>query len=426
LKHYNAEIEIAGNEIKINNNKTEFVINVLENKQKIAIISDGHHPDIGAIRNTLEKQQSFEVSVFQEEPYPSNLNDFNLVIINQLPTRGRSAANLIGSDKNQAVPLLFIVGEKSFIPQLNTISPGIETELLANTSEEAQASINQLFATFEISKELSNIIPALPPLQVPFANYKTDPQIKVFLFQKINNIQTSKPLIAAGIVNGRKTGYIFGEGLWRWRLYNYYLEKDHNEFSELINKLVSFLALRENEDNFMINYSSVYDETEDVIFSAEVYNDAFERITSAEVIITIKNEQGDELNFTFDAGEEYYKLNAGNLPAGNYSFTAEVTIGDDKYIENGNFTVTSVNIENIITRANHRMLYQLAGQSGGLFMLPGETDQITEKLKDDNRLKPAAFTREFTEEVLNKRWLFLVFLMLMGTEWFLRKYWGLY
>jgi len=265
-----------------------------------------------------------------------------------------------------------------------------------------------------------------PPLQVPFANYNTEPEFDIFLYQKINNILTTKPLIVTGFFNGRKTGYIFGEGIWRWRLYNYYLNNTHSEFNEFIYKLVQFLARKQNEDNFMVSYKSVYDETEDVVFTAEVYNDAFEKITTPEVIITIKNDQGDELNFTFDAGAGYYILNAGNLPVGNYSFDAEVVIGNDTYTETGNFTVTAVNIEKITTLANHRMLYQLAGKSGGEFILPGETDRLIQKLKDDNKLLPETYTREYAEELLNIRWLFFVFLVILGAEWFLRKYWGLY
>ena len=54
LKHYTVTIEPVENERNTKNNSADFVINVLENKQKILILSDGPHPDIGAIKNTLE------------------------------------------------------------------------------------------------------------------------------------------------------------------------------------------------------------------------------------------------------------------------------------------------------------------------------------------------------------------------------------
>ncbi|MFW5822824.1 MAG: hypothetical protein ACOCU7_05495 [Tangfeifania sp.] len=426
LKHFTARIEVAENERNTSNNRSEFVVNVLENKQKVLILSDGPHPDNGAVKNTLEEQKSYEVSVFYEEPYPSNLTDFNLVILNQLPTSGKSMASLIEESRHRRVPLLFIVGNQTFIPQLNTLPVGVEIEPLAGSAEETQAIINPAYRTFTLSESFGEIIPKFPPLLSPFANYNLEPQFTTLLYQKIKNIETSKPLIATGVFNGRKTGFIFGEGIWKWRLNNYYINQNHEQFNELISQLVQYLALRENEDNFMIDFQPVYAEIDDVILKAEVYNDAFERITSEEVNIEIVNEQGDEFRFTFDVQGDSYTLNAGKLPVGNYSFTSEVSIGNETFTETGNFTVTAVNLENIVTRANHRMLYQLAGQSGGSFYLPGETEKLIEEIQNSNQLKPQSYFQEMINELLNLRWLFFVFLLLLSLEWFLRKYWGIY
>jgi hypothetical protein len=246
------------------------------------------------------------------------------------------------------------------------------------------------------------------------------------LYQKVKNIETSKPLIATGTLNGRKTGYIFGEGIWRWRLYNYYFNQTHDEFNELVNQLVQYLALRENEDNFMIDFQPVYAEIDDIILKAEVYNDAFERITTEEVNIDIVNDAGEEFHFTFDVQGDNYSLNAGKLPVGNYSFESEVTIGNETYTETGSFAVTAVNLENVVTRANHRMLYQLASQSGGNFFLPGQANQLVDKIENSNQIKPVSYFQEMVNELLNLRWLFFVFLLLLSVEWFLRKYWGIY
>ena len=426
LKHFTARIEVAENERNTSNNRSEFVVNVLENKQKILILSDGPHPDNGAVKNTLEEQKSYEASVFYEEPYPSNLTDFNLVILNQLPTSGKSMASLIEESQNQRVPLLFIVGNQTFIPQLNALSAGVEIEPLAGSAEETQAIINPAYGTFTLSENFREIIPKFPPLLSPFANYNLEPQFTTLLYQKINNIETSKPLIATGVFNGRKTGFIFGEGIWKWRLNNYYINQNHDQFNELINQLVQYLALRENEDNFMIDFQPVYAEIDDVILKAEVYNDAFERITSEEVNIEIVNEQGNEFRFTFDVQGDAYTLNAGKLPVENYSFTSEVSIGNETFTETGNFTVTAVNLENIVTRANHRMLYQLASRSGGNFYLPEQTSQLIEEINNSNQLKPQSYFQEMINELLNLRWLFFVFLLLLSLEWFLRKYWGIY
>lgn len=426
LKHFNVKIETVQSERNTKNNSTGFVINVLENKQKILILSNGPHPDIGAIKNTLELQKTYDVSVFTEEPFPSNLSEYNLLVLNQLPSSGKSVAEIIKNADENRLPILFIVGNKTFIPQLNILSQGVTIKPLAGSGEEAQAIINSTYATFKLSDDFKELLPKFPPLQVHFADYNLEPEFTPLFYQKIINIETSKPLIATGNLNGRKTGFIFGEGIWRWRLYDYYMNQSQARFNELINQLIQYLALRENEDNFILDFKPVYAEIDDVILTAEVYNDAFERITSEEVNIEILNSDGDEFNFTFDVQGEKYYLNSGKLPTGDYTFSADVTIGNETFNETGSFTIIPVNLENVVTRANHNLLFQIAAQSGGKFYLPNGIDQLISDLKNNKQLKPSSYFQEMVNELLNLRWLFFVFLALLSVEWFLRKYWGIY
>lgn len=426
LKHFLVKIETVENERNIKNNSSGFVINVLENKQKILILSDGSHPDIGAIKNTLDLQKTYDVSVFTEEPFPKELDDFNLVILNQLPTRGKSVAEIIKQAEKSRIPLLFIVGNKTFLPQLNALAQGATINPLAGSGEEAQASINPIYRTFNLSEDFNELLPKFPPLQVPFADYELDADFSPLFYQNILNIETAKPLVATGTKEGRKTGFIFGEGLWRWRLYDYYINQNQSRFNEFVNQLVQYLALRENEDNFILDFKPVNTEIDDIIFTAEVYNDAFERINSEEVSIEIQNSNGEEFNFTFDIQNNNYYLNAGHLPVGDYTFSAEVEIGNKTHTETGRFTVVPVNLENVVTLANHNMLFQLASQSGGKFYNPDTIEELISELKDNNKLKTTSYFQEMINEVLHLRWMFSILLLLLSVEWFLRKYWGIY
>jgi len=426
LKHYLARVESVDNERNTKNNSSGFVINVLENKQKILILSDGSHPDIGAIKNTLEEQKTYDVSVFTEEPFPSNLKDFNLVVLNQLPTSSKSAAKIIETAKNSRLPLLFIVGNKTFLPQLNALNQGAKIEPLAGSGEEAQPTHNSSYATFNLSEDFIEALPTFPPLQVAFADYEMETDFTPIFYQKLKGIETSKPLMATGKLNGRKIGYIFGEGIWRWRLFDYYQNQSHTRFNELVNQLIQYLALRENEDNFIVDFQAIYAETDDVILNAELYNDAFERIASEEINIVLKNSNDEDFDFTFDIKEQNYFLNAGHLPVGDYTFSAEVNIGNETFNETGSFSVIPVNIENVVMRANHNMLYQLATQSGGEFYTSNQTNKLISELKSTNKLKANTYFQEMINELLNLRWLFFVLLLLLSVEWFLRKYWGIY
>ena len=426
LKHFTVKSEVVENERNKKNNQSGFVINVLEKKQKILILSDGPHPDIGAIKNTLDLQTTYDVSVFTEEPYPSNFSDFNLLILNQLPTSGKSVADVLANAQKSRLPILFIVGNKTFLPQLNALSQGVTITTLAGSGEEAQATLNKSYAIFNLSDDFKEILSRFPPLQVPFADYELQAGFTPLFYQKIMNIETLKPLVATGTINGRKTGYIFGEGIWKWRLYNYFANQNQALFNELVNQLIQYLALRQNEDNFMVDFKPVYAETDEIILKAEVYDDAFERINTGEVKIKIKNSANEELDYIFDIQGDNYILNAGHLPMGDYSFAADVSIGDKVYTETGQFTITPVNYEITDLRANHNLLYQLSAQSGGRFYLPGESAQMISDLQSNNRLKPTSYFQEMINEMVNLKWLFLVIVLLLSVEWFLRKFWGIY
>jgi hypothetical protein len=426
LKHFTVKTEIVENERNTKNNQAGFVINVLDKKQKIVILSDGPHPDIGAIKNTLDLQTTYDVSVFTEEPFPANLADFNLIILNQLPTSGKSAADIVSNAQKSRIPILFIVGNKTFLPQLNALTQGAQIKPLAGSSEEAQAILNAGYVIFNLSEDFREMLTRFPPLQVPFAEYELQPGFTPLFYQKIMNIETAKPLLATGTINGRKTGFIFGEGIWRWRLYNYYANQNHVLFNELVNQLVQYLALRQNEDNFIIDFKPVYAETEEIIFKGEVYNDLFERINTQEVNIKIQNATGEEFDFTFDLQGNDYILNAGYLPAGDYNFSASVEIGDNTLSETGKFAITPVNFENLDLQANHNLLFQLAAESGGKFYLPNQSEQLISDLQNNNRLKTTTYYQEMINELLNLKWMFFVALLLLSVEWFLRKFWGLY
>jgi hypothetical protein len=261
---------------------------------------------------------------------------------------------------------------------------------------------------------------------VPFAQYNADPSLVPLAFQRIKNIVTPAPLIAAGTVNGRKTGIIFGEGLWRWRLYNYTMSGSHLEFNELVDKLVQYLALRDNEDNFIIDFKPVYNETEHVQMTAEVYNDAYEMVTTPEVSIVLSDSTQKEFSYLFDRTSQFYRLDAGLLPVGEYRFRANTVLGTEELSESGTFAVIPVNLEQIDLRADHGLLFRLSGETGGMLFTPDESDALIQAVLDNHSIKNTSYFQVMINELLNLRWIFFVLILLLGTEWFLRKFWGIY
>ena len=98
-------------------------------------------------------------------------------------------------------------------------------------------------------------------------------------------------MMAFGADKGRKVGFVVGEGLWRWRLYDFQLNGNHEAFDELIQKIIQYLALKENEDNFNVYHPALFQETDNIEFTAELYNDSYQLVNSPDVSIRIKKRQ---------------------------------------------------------------------------------------------------------------------------------------
>jgi hypothetical protein len=425
LQHYTIKVSKFENEKNFKNNIFEFAIRVVENKQKILLLSDGPHPDLGAIRNSLNSIQSYDSEIITGNQLPDSINQYSLIIFNQLPSVKNSSIQAIEMIKRYRIPTLFIIGSNTLLEVLNTFDLGLRF-VQGNNYEEVQASFNPDFSLFKLSDEAVNILSEAPPLISPFGDVSFSPNLQTLFTQNIKKIKTTKVLIALGNDKGRKIGFINGEGIWLWRLNNYQISNNHDSFDELILKIVQYLSLKENDDNFMVYHPAIFQETDEIELIAELYNDSYELVNSPEISITITNDQLDELNFNFDRITDHYRLNAGNLQAGDYKFKAEVQLGTQVFIENGVFSVVKNETELQNSRADFKMLYQLAHQSGGQFYTFNNFGTLVADIQNNQQIVSEEYRLTETNETINLKFLFFLMVIMMSVEWFLRKFWGIY
>jgi len=424
LQHYKIRLKALDGEVNLSNNEAEFVIQVIENKQKILMLSDGPHPDLGAIRNSINKLQNYEVKLSASIESDS-LSSYSLIILNQLPSEKNVSSKLLEKIKATRIPVLFLVGPNTLIEQLNNLDMGLKIATSKNT-EEVQAFFDPNFSLFTLSDETKQVLKTASPLIAPFGNTELSPTLQNTAFQSIKNIQTSKTMLAFGTQNGRKTGYIIGDGLWRWRLYDYQENGNHNAFNEFIQKIVQYLSLHENEDNFNVYHPAIYQETDKIELTAELYNDSYELVNTPDVNIRILDDSLRELKFQFDRSNDFYKLDAGNLHSGDYTFEAETTLGNQHFTEKGNFSIQKSDIETQDMQANFGTLYQLSKQTGGKFCFFEKNGTLLDSLSNNQQLKIKRYKQTIQSEWINLKLLFFLIIILLGAEWFFRKYWGIY
>lgn len=425
MQHYKVKIRQFEGEANLKNNEYEFVIRILENKQKILMLSDGPHPDLGAIRTSLNELQNYDVKIVTGNESPDSLSTYSLIILNQLPSVKNAASQLLSRIKESRVPVLFLIGPNSMLDQFNALEMGLKIANGTNT-EEVQAAFDGNFGLFTLSDETREIFRNTPPLLAPFGNTEVLPVIQNLAMQNIRNVQTNKTLLAFGNVRGRKVGFVVGEGIWRWRLFDFQTTGNHDAFNELIQKTIQYLALKQNEDNFNIYFPAVFQETDNVEFTAELYNDSYQLINTPDVVLKIKDSNQKEFNYIFDRKDDYYSLNAGTFEPGDYSFEAETKIGSQTFTENGNFSVVRNEIEIQNSQADFNVLYNVSLKSGGKFSPYVNYGTLLDSIKANKQIKVQHYKQSTQSELINIKSVFFLLILLLGVEWFLRKYWGIY
>jgi hypothetical protein len=289
--------------------------------------------------------------------------------------------------------------------------------------EEVKAVKVESFSKFTFSPELLNLMQVAPPLQTPFGKYTLQIGSEMVIAQQVGMQLTSKPIVLVNETNGRKLAFITAEGFWKWKLYDYANAKNNLAFDELFSKLTQYLILQEDKSKFRIDYEKQFTENSNIYFEAALYNESYELINDKEISIVIQNEMGDEFDYEFSRSLKRYNLNVGVLDVGKYTFLAQAKGSD--LIRKGSFDVRAIQLEQLYTVANHKLLFQLANISGGQLFYPNQLNKIITTITKSKNNFISVSSKEKLKGMINIPLILLSLLILISLEWFLRKYNGL-
>jgi len=426
LKHYVVKIEPVEGEENITNNREDVYVRVLDEKEHILVLSNPH-PDVAAIVESINSTDGFEADAFMPDKFQGSLNKYCLVILNQLPSAGNSMTQILQSINQLNIPVLYVVGAQTNLNALNQLNTGLKITIFGSRASDAEASLSNNFSLFTLTDDFKNYIGQLPALSSPFATgYQISPSLNTLLYQKIQSVATSYPLIAFNSSGNAKVGIIVGEGIFRWRLQDYMDHKTHQIFDELITKTVQYLAVKDDKSFFRIHCPNSFKEDEPVEMDAELYNPSYQLINDPEVNIVITNSEGKKFSFTFNRTSNAYHLNAGQLQAGTYSYEAKVKVGDQLYTKKGEFNLTPVQLEATHTIADHHLLYQLANEHSGKMIFPNQIEELPKMIESRDDIKSVIYSHVNYSPLIDLKWVFFVLLALASIEWFVRKWNGTY
>ena len=426
LQKYVIVADPVEGELSFVNNRKEIFIEVLDARNRVLILSAAPHPDISALKQAIGSNLNYEVEDFILTDFNGPPEAYNLVIMHQLPSVDEPAESMLRLMEEKGIPVLFILGGRSDLVRFNKWTSGLNLVARQTGLEEVLPVFDRSFSAFSISDETRTWLSDLPPLLAPPGEYQVANNVRTMLFQRIGMVETSRPLIMfADNPDGRK-GVIAGEGLWKWRLFNYAKSKDHRNFNEIVNKMIQFLSLREQKKNFRVYHTANFTENKTALFEAEVYNNSYELITDPEVEMIIRNEDDVQFPFTFNRSGNAYLLDAGKFPPGNYVYEARTESDGKKMVSLGQFSISAIDLEALNTIADHPLLYQLANDNGGKMYYPDELALLADDLIRRDDIRTVTYSRTRYDDLLNKEWVLILMIVLLALEWFLRKWAGSY
>lgn len=413
------------NEINTDNNYYRFTIEVHDNKFKVLFLTEAPHPDIGIISETLKRQSNFEVTTSEIANFKGNIKDYDLLVLNQIPSLKRQQNDLYTEISQSKVPLLVLVGPGTSLSSLNNM--GLKFSMTSSTmSQESSANFNEMFTLFSIPSNIKNVSKVYPPLLSHYTQYEFSSEYSVLAYQKINGVDMNYPLIMTGDIAGRKIGAITGEGIWRWKLYEFQNYDNTESFDQLIVSMFNYLCIKEVKDQFKILYKRIAPEISPVRLKAQVYNEIYEPITTSEVKLTLTDSTNSELDYIFDANNIEYNLNLGFLKPGRYSFTASTKIGEKDFTQSGVFNIEEINIEKQNRRANFNLLNSISQKTGGKLFLKDNYKELISTLENNQKIKAKVHKEKNISEIIDWKLLMIIIVVLLTLEWFLRKFWGSY
>jgi hypothetical protein len=416
LQLFKASITSKEQEKNVYNNIKNFAVEVIDQKTEVALISDISHPDLGAIKRSIETNAQRKVTLVNPKQINS-LQDYNVLILFQPNGTFKS---VFEQNKNAKINTWIITGNATDFNFLNQYQSNFDFKM-SSQKEDFLAGFNSQFNLFA----LDNIgFEQFPPLENSFGKITPKGNINELLSATIRGISADQPLFAFTENQGSRSAFLFGENLWKWRSAIYLKNKNFENFDVFVDKTIQFLASNNSRKSLVVNHERFYNSGEAIEITAQYFNKNYELDEKARLTITVTNSKSkQQKKYDLLRTSNAFKVNLDGLSAGNYSFTVKELNSNSVY--NGNFEVLDFDIEKQFVNPDWNKLNQLANQTSGKAYLANQVDDLVKQLLADESYKAVQKTLVKKSPLIDWIWLLILIAISLATEWFVRKYNGL-
>ena len=416
LNYYKATIENLDNEKNTSNNTKEFSIEVINKQSKVLIVSPFNHPDLGALKKAIESDKQRKVIIQTKNIDNINLSSYKSIIIYQPNFSFKKIINEINKSKK---PYLLITGSNTNWSFINSNFTGLNKNDI-NTVEKYRPSLNKNFLIFN----QNNIgFENFPPLLDKFGETTVSISHQILLYQNIKGFNSKEPLLAISNNNNQKKVFLFGEGIWKWRSTSYLMSNSFQNFDNFISNIVLYISSNTIKNRLDVEVKSSYNANSSININAFFVDENYKFDDRAIIYFTLKNKNSKKTTtFPFLLSKKSYKLNLNPLESGEYEYSIDVK--NQNFSQKGSFKVNKFDIEKQFNKVNYLKLKELTNKTKGFIYFENNYNELIPDLLNDQRFSFVQKIKINYDQLINWKWGLIIIIVLLSSEWFIRKYYG--
>ncbi|AEM72131.1 hypothetical protein Murru_3110 [Allomuricauda ruestringensis DSM 13258] len=417
IKTIKIEVGALENERNTANNSKETAIEVIDEKTNVAIVSDMLHPDIGALKKSIESNEQRSVTLVKPNASQSVLAESDIIILYQPNRNYRSVYEFL---ENSGANYFTITGSKTDWNFLNRIQESY-TITGSTQPEEILPVLNNAFGLFGLGEFT---VDGFPPLNGTLGDIQLNKDNETVMFQQLQGVNLDKPLFTILTESNQKEAVLFGENLWRWRAQVYRNDQSFQKFDDFMGSLMVYLGSNRQRSRLELDYELVFDNASMAKIRASYFDESYQFDADANISIAIKGKDNDFSRVSpILLKGSFYEVDLSDLEAGEYNFT--VTVQDENLNRSGTFRILDFNPEKQLVSANYKKLGRLAANNKGQLYFLDKLEDLRSDLSSSNEFLPVQKSRDNVVSLIDFRILLGLMVLSLAAEWFIRKYNGL-
>ena len=116
------------------------------------------------------------------------------------------------------------------------------------------------------------------------------------------------------------------------------------------------------------------------------------------------------------------KLNLNPLESGEYEYSIDVK--NQNFSQKGSFKVNKFDIEKQFNKVNYLKLKELTNKTKGFIYFENNYNELIPDLLNDQRFSFVQKIKINYDQLINWKWGLIIIIVLLSSEWFIRKYYG--